>query len=85
MVLYQQPGVRQPFNRYIRDHWGVENSLHWVLDMVFREDEQRKRDKCAAENFALVRKISLKLLKRDTKTKDSLVSKRLRRDGTRIT
>lgn len=70
--------ARQPFNRYVRDHWGVENSLHWVLDMVFREDEQRKRDKRAAENFAIVRKISLNLLKKDTKTKGSLVSKRLR-------
>ena len=68
----------QPFNKYIRYHWGVENSLHWVLDMVFREDEQRKRNKLAAENFAIVRKISLNLLKKDTKTKASLVSKRLR-------
>lgn len=68
----------QPFNKYIRDHWKVENSLHWTLDMVFREDEQRKRDKRAAENFALVRKITLNLLKKDTETKASLVSKRLR-------
>lgn len=66
------------FNQYIRSHWGVENSLHWTLDMVFREDEQRKRDKRAAENFALVRKIALNLLKKDTQTKASLVSKRLK-------
>lgn len=70
--------ARQPFNQYIRDHWKVENSLHWTLDVVFREDEQRKRDKRAAENFALVRKITLNLLKKDTETKASLVSKRLR-------
>ncbi|KAA6305877.1 hypothetical protein EZS27_042468, partial [termite gut metagenome] len=38
----------QPFNQYIRNHWDVENSLHWTLDMVFREDEQRKRTKHAA-------------------------------------
>lgn len=68
----------QPFNQYVRDHWKVENSLHWTLDMVFREDEQRKRDKRAAENFALIRKIALNLLKKDTETKASLVSKRLR-------
>jgi Transposase len=34
--------TKQPFNQYIMSHWGVENSLHWTLDMVFREDEQRK-------------------------------------------
>jgi predicted transposase YbfD/YdcC len=70
--------TKKPFNQYIRSHWRVENSLHWTLDMVFREDEQRKRDKRAAENFALVRKIGLNLLKKDTATKASLVSKRLK-------
>jgi len=67
-----------PFGRHIRDHWSVENSLHWTLDMVFREDEQRKRDKRSAENFSIVRKIALNLLKKDTTTKASLVSKRLK-------
>jgi len=71
-------GADSPFGRYIRDHWSVENSLHWTLDMVFREDEQRKRDKRAAENFSIVRKIALNLLKKDTTTKASLVSKRLK-------
>ena len=66
------------FNRYIRNHWAVENSLHWTLDMVFREDGQRKRDMRAAENFAIVRKIALNLLKKDSSTKASLVSKRLK-------
>jgi hypothetical protein len=46
--------------------------------MVFREDEQRKRDKRATENFAIVRKIARNLLKKDTSTKASLVSKRLK-------
>ena len=67
----------QPFNSYVRDHWRVENSLHWTLDMVFREDEQRKRNNRSAENFAIVRKITLNLLKKD-KGKGSLVTKRLR-------
>jgi predicted transposase YbfD/YdcC len=70
--------TQQPFNQHIRSHWGIENSLHWTLDVVFREDEQRKRDKRAAENFAIVRKIALNLLKKDTDTKTSLVSKRLK-------
>lgn len=61
----------------IRSHWHVENSLHWVLDMTFGEDRQRKRAGKAAENFALVRKFSLNILKRD-KGKGSLVTKRLK-------
>jgi len=65
------------FNRYIRSHWEVENRLHWVLDMTFREDEQRKRTKHAAANFAIVRKIGLNLLKKDT-GKESLRTKRLK-------
>ncbi|OAV64197.1 Transposase [Bacteroidales bacterium Barb6] len=67
----------QPFNRYIRNHWGAENSLHWTLDTVFGEDEQRKRTRHAAENFAIVRKIALNLLKKD-KSKESFRSKRLK-------
>ena len=49
----------------------IENSLHWTLDMVFREDEQRKRIKHAAENFAVVRKIAFNLLKKDAGKKIS--------------
>jgi predicted transposase YbfD/YdcC len=66
------------FNSLIRSHWEVENRLHWVLDVVFREDEQRKRAKHAAENFAIVRKIALNLLRKDTDKKTSLRSKRLK-------
>ena len=65
------------FNRYIRSHWEIENKLHWVLDMTFREDEQRKRTKHAAANFAIVRKIGLNLLKKDT-GKESLRAKRFK-------
>ena len=52
-------------NKYIRQHWSVENNLHWTLDMTFREDEQRKRIKYAAQNFAVIRKIALNLLKKE--------------------
>jgi predicted transposase YbfD/YdcC len=69
--------VTEPFNRYIKEHWSVENKLHWVLDVVFLEDMQRKRNKNAAQNFAIVRKIVLNLLKKD-KGKESLRSKRLK-------
>jgi predicted transposase YbfD/YdcC len=53
------------FNKYIRFHWGIENSLHWTLDMTFREDKQRKREKHSAQNFAVIRKIVLSLLKQE--------------------
>lgn len=65
------------FNKYVRAHWGVENGLHWTLDMVFREDEQRKRANHADKNFAIVRKAALNLLKKDG-GKESLRSKRLK-------
>jgi predicted transposase YbfD/YdcC len=65
------------FNKHIRSHWAVENNLHWTLDMVFREDQQRKRAGHAAKNFAIARKFALNFLKKDT-SKGSLVTKRLR-------
>lgn len=49
-----------------RIHWRVENSLHWVLDVAFREDDSRVRMDAAAENFAILRRIALNLLKQDT-------------------
>jgi predicted transposase YbfD/YdcC len=65
------------FNEHIRMHWGVENKLHWTLDMTFNEDRQRKRNKMAAQNFSLVNKIALNILKKD-KSKGSIKSKRLK-------
>ncbi len=64
------------FNNYIRSHWGIENHLHWTLDVVFSEDESRKRAGHAAENFALITRIALNLLKNDGSTKVSMKSKR---------
>jgi predicted transposase YbfD/YdcC len=66
------------FNKYIRQHWGVENSLHWTLDVTFREDDQRKRNGKAAENFALIQKIALNLLKSEGSPKISIKNKRLK-------
>ena len=65
------------FNSYIRQHWAVENSLHWTLDVTFREDAQRKRNGKAAQNFALVQKIALNLLKKEESKRMSLKNKRL--------
>ncbi len=52
------------FAAAVRGHWGIENQLHWVLDVAFREDESRVRKDHAPENLGLVRRIALSLLKR---------------------
>ena len=61
-----------------RAHWGIENSLHWVLDMAFREDENRNRKGYSAENLARLRHYALNLLKQDKRTKIGIKNKRLK-------
>ena len=61
----------------IRSHWQVENNLHWVLDVVFREDNSRVRDKVSAQNLSWMRKMAMYLLKQD-KAKGSMKNKMLR-------
>jgi predicted transposase YbfD/YdcC len=55
----------------IRRHWSIENTLHWVLDVTFREDDSRVRDRTAARNLALLRKIALNLVTRDRRGRAS--------------
>ena len=50
----------------IRGHWGIENSCHWVLDVMFREDASRSRAEHGAENLAWLRRMALSLLRNDT-------------------
>ncbi len=61
-----------------RDHWHIENKLHWVLDVAFREDESRLRKGDGAENFSVLRRIALNLLKKEKTDKTGIESKRLR-------
>ncbi len=66
------------FLKATRDHWGVENRLHWTLDVTFGEDNSRARSGNAAENVAALRRLALNMLKNETsKKKLSLRSKRL--------
>lgn len=66
------------FNGFIRDHWKIENSFHWVLDVAFNEDHSRKRKDNAGENFALIRRITLNILKQDKSNRFGIANKRLK-------
>lgn len=67
----------EAFANAARSHWGIENSLHWVLDVTFREDDCRVRKDHAPHNFAAIRKFALALLRQDTRyPKRSLRSRR---------
>lgn len=66
------------FAGLIRDHWSVENKLHWSLDVSFNEDQSRVRQGHAAENLARLRRLALNLLKQEKRTKLSLPRKRKR-------
>jgi predicted transposase YbfD/YdcC len=60
----------------IRRHWSIENNLHWVLDVTFREDDSRVRERTAARNLAVRRKIALNLLAADQATRTSVRGRR---------
>ena len=62
----------------VRGHWGVENGLHWSLDVVYGEDQARMREGNSAENFSILRRITLNLLKPDKTVKVGVKNKRLK-------
>ena len=65
------------FQQSVRSHWGIENALHWRLDVTFREDESRIRRGNAPHNIGVIRHVAMNLLKRE-KTKISYTKKRIR-------
>lgn len=65
------------FARAVRGHWGIENKLHWVLDVCFREDQSRARAGHAAENLATLRRLALNLLNRERTKKRGIKGKQL--------
>jgi predicted transposase YbfD/YdcC len=67
----------QTFARAVRGHWGVENKVHWIMDVCFREDQSRARAGYAAENLATLRRLALNLLKREKTKKRGIRGKQL--------
>ncbi len=66
------------FGRAARSHWGIENRVHWALDVAFREDESRVRVGDGAENLAVLRHFALNLLRQERTAKGSRATKRFR-------
>ncbi len=62
--LSSYAGTAAEMAAFVRGHWGIENGLHWVLDVVFREDDSRVRAGHAGENLAMVRRVAVSLLRR---------------------
>jgi len=67
----------ETFARAVRSHWGVENKVHWIMDVCFREDQSRARAGYAAENLATLRRLALNLLKRENTKKRGIKGKQL--------
>lgn len=66
------------FSKAVRSHWGVETSLHWCLDVGFREDESRARKDNVAENLNIIRHMTLNMLKKEKSVKSGIAGKRLK-------
>lgn len=75
-ILSKYPSGKR-FAEAVRGHWGIENKLHWQLDVTFGEDQSRLRAGHAAENFGTLRRTALSLLKNETTAKVGVKTKRL--------
>ena len=65
------------FANAVRSHWGIENSLHWSLDMTFREDESRVRERTFADNLSWLRRMTLSLIKQHPGKESNIMKRRM--------
>jgi predicted transposase YbfD/YdcC len=76
--LLSRPLSAKHFGQVVRSHWGIENQVHWTLDVTFGEDQSRIRQGYAAENFVVLRHLALNLLRRQQTKRLSIKAKRLK-------
>jgi len=76
--LVSLEGQVERFAQAVRSHWGIENQVHWVLDVAFKEDDARMRQDHAPEKLALSRHLALKLLPQERSAKGGMKAKRLK-------
>jgi predicted transposase YbfD/YdcC len=72
------PGNAQAFGNAVRSHWGIENGLHWVLDLAFEEDRSRMRKDHSQQNFVVLRHMALNLLSQERTAKCGIKARRLK-------
>ena len=78
LFLYLEPGIQCRTDlEATRQHWSIENSLHWVLDFALNEDRSRVRKDHAPANLAVLRQMALNLLKQEKTAKGGIKAKRL--------
>ena len=77
LYITSSKATAEVLGKGVRSHWGVENSLYWTLDVSFNEDSSRKRDGYAAQNFSLLNRIALNLIKKEQSKKRSVKGKKL--------
>jgi hypothetical protein len=76
--LLSTPLTAQQFAEAVRGHWGIENQVHCLLDVALHEDDSRVRRGDGAENFAVLRRVALHLLKQETTAQCGIKAKRLK-------
>jgi predicted transposase YbfD/YdcC len=76
--LTSLPGEAHTFGEAVRSHWGVENGLHWVLDIAFQEDASRMRKDHSQQNFVVLRHMALNLLKQEQTARCGIKARRLK-------
>ncbi|NLI80657.1 MAG: ISAs1 family transposase [Deltaproteobacteria bacterium] len=77
-IVSSLPSDAKRFAEAARGHWAVENSLHWCLDIAFREDDSRVRSGHAQENLGTIRRLALNLIKQDSQQKIGVKASRKR-------